>query len=64
LWQAGGEIDAIEMGLAADAPDGLHMNTIHMLSPSTRSQTIIATGLVLDTWPVQSKGTGPRSSKP
>jgi hypothetical protein len=29
LWQAGGEVDAIELGVTASAPDGLHMNTIH-----------------------------------
>ena len=51
LWQAGGEVDAIELGVTADAPDGLHMNTIHMLLPEQRSQTILSPGLVLETWP-------------
>ena len=33
LWQAGGEVDAIELGVTASAHDGLHMNTIHVLRP-------------------------------
>src|SRR6267378_3946043 len=51
LWQAGGEVDAIELGVTADAPDGLHMNTIHMLSPTERVEAVLAPGLVLATWP-------------
>jgi len=51
LWQAGGEVDAIELGIAAVAPDGLHMNTIHMLSSTERSETELATGLMLTSWP-------------
>ena len=51
LWQAGGEVDAIELGVTVDAPDGLHMNTVHMLRPGKRSQTTLAPGLLLETWP-------------
>ena len=51
LWQAGGEADGIQLGVTAAAPDGLHMNTIHIVKPLERSQTILAPGLVLDTWP-------------
>src|SRR5438876_7271978 len=51
LWQAGGEVDAIELGVTADAPDGRHMNTIHVLWPGKRSQTTLAAGLMLETWP-------------
>jgi hypothetical protein len=56
LWQAGGETDVIEMGLTATARDGLHMNTIHLLSPTKRSETTIAPGLVLETWPETHSG--------
>ena len=52
LWQAGGEVDGIELGFSATAPDGLHMNTIHLLSPIRRSETTVATGMVLETRPV------------
>src|SRR2546427_54026 len=51
LWQAGGEVDAIELGVTADAPDGRHMNTIHMLSPTEQAEAVLAPGLVLTTWP-------------
>jgi len=51
LWQAGGEVDAIELGVTATAQDGLHMNTIHVLRPGRRSRTTLAPGLVLETWP-------------
>ena len=59
LWQAGGEVDAIELGVTASAPDGLHMNTIHVLQPGARSETTLAPGLVLETWPEA----GQRSSR-
>jgi hypothetical protein len=55
IWQAGGEVNAIELGATADAPDGLHMNTIHMLWPRRESQTTLAPGLVLETWPERSR---------
>ena len=51
LWQAGGEVDAIELGVTASAHDGLHMNTIHVVRPGAQSRTMLAPGLVLETWP-------------
>lgn len=51
FWQAGGETDAIELGYTVAASDGLHMNSLHILSPTRRSATTIAPGLVLETWP-------------
>ena len=51
MWQAGGEVNAIELGVTADAADGLHMNTLHMLSPTERAETVLAPGLLLVTWP-------------
>jgi hypothetical protein len=51
LWQAGGESDVIEMGYLVAAKDGLHMNSIHLLSPTAVSATTLAPGLVLETRP-------------
>jgi len=51
FWQAGGETDWIELGYAVDASDGLHMNSILLLSPTRPSATTMAPGLVLETWP-------------
>jgi hypothetical protein len=63
LWQAGGETDAILLGVSADAPDGLHMNTLHILEPDKRVETVLAPGLVLATWP-QKRSTRKRADKP
>jgi hypothetical protein len=51
LWQAGGETDGIELGFTALANDSLHMNSIHVLSPTKPRATTMAPGLVLETWP-------------
>jgi hypothetical protein len=51
FWQAGGAPSAIELGYTVSASDGLHMNSLHLLSPVRRSTTTIAPGLVLETWP-------------
>jgi hypothetical protein len=51
LWQAGGKSDAIELGYTVAASDGLHMNSVHVVSPIQRSTTTMAPGLVLETWP-------------
>jgi hypothetical protein len=51
FWQAGGESDGIELGYSVAANDGLHMNAIHLLSPTAASATTMAPGLVLDTRP-------------
>jgi hypothetical protein len=51
LWQAGGEPDVIELGYSVEASDGVHMNSLHVLSPVERSTSILAPGLILDTWP-------------
>ncbi len=64
LWQAGGETDAIELGFTALASDGLHMNSIHLLSPKKPSSTTMTPGLVLETWPEDHRGHGTRSGGP
>jgi hypothetical protein len=51
FWQAGGESDVIELGYSVAAKDGLHMNSIHLLSPTAASATTMAPGLVLETRP-------------
>lgn len=63
LWQAGGESDVIELGFSAAARDGLHMNSIHLLSPKKLSKTTMAPGLVLETWPESNGGKNLHSHK-
>jgi len=64
LWQAGGEADAIELGFLAIASDGVHMNSIHMLWPTKPTATMIAPGLVLETWPEARPGHRPGVRRP
>ena len=64
FWQAGGEADAIEVGFTASARDGLHMNSIHMLSPTKPTTTTMAPGLVLETRPASQSGDRGPSRRP
>jgi hypothetical protein len=51
FWQAGGESDSIEIGYTVAASDGIHMNSLHLLSPTEKRTSTMAPGLVLETWP-------------
>jgi hypothetical protein len=51
FWQAGGETDTIELGYSVEARDGIHMNSVHLLSPISVRTTTMAPGLVLETRP-------------
>jgi hypothetical protein len=51
FWQAGGESDVIELGYSVAARDGIHMNSIHLASPTKPSTTTLAPGLILETRP-------------
>ena len=53
FWQAGGEADAIELGYSVSAADGLHANSVHLVSPVEKARTTMAPGLVLETWPAK-----------
>jgi len=53
FWQAGGESNAIELGYGVLAKDGLHMNSIHLLSPTETKTTEMAPGLILQTRPLR-----------
>jgi len=55
FWQAGGETDSISLGYTVSARDGLHMNSLHILSPLKKSVSTMAPGLVLDSWPERTK---------
>jgi len=55
FWQAGGEADEIELDYSVSASDGLHMNSIHLLSPTKKINTTMAPGLILETQPEKAK---------
>ena len=49
FWQAGGEKDAIELGYMVAAADGIHMNALHLVSPTEERVSTMAPGLILVT---------------
>lgn len=51
FWQAGGESDSIELGYSVEAADGVHLNSLHSLSPATKTTSTMALGLILETLP-------------
>ena len=56
VWQAGGEVFGVLLGITAHAPDGMHMNAVHLVQAGRRGATTLAPGLVLETWPIKSAG--------
>jgi hypothetical protein len=51
FWQARGEPDMIVLGYSVAASDGIHMNSLHLLSPTRRRTSVMAPGLILETRP-------------
>jgi len=51
FWQAGGELEEMDLGYTVAARDGLHMNSMHILSLAQRRVSTMAPGLVLEIWP-------------
>ena len=60
IWQAGGDSDALELGVSMEAHNQILVNTIHLASPSGSSTTPIDDGLVVVTMLVPPRGPGPR----
>ena len=53
LWQAGADAGHLTIGLSVRAKDRVVMNTVHIAKPAERSDTPIAEGLVVSTYPAQ-----------
>jgi hypothetical protein len=51
IWQAGGDPDALLLGVAVSAADVLHMNTILIVRPDKASLDQLADGLSVSTHP-------------
>jgi hypothetical protein len=49
IWQAGGDSDALELGVTMEAHNQILVNTIHVASPSGSSTTPIDDGIVMVT---------------
>jgi hypothetical protein len=63
IWQAGGDSDALELGVSMVAHNQILVNSIHLASPSGSSTTTpIDAGLVVVTMLVPPMNSGPRRS--
>jgi hypothetical protein len=60
IWQAGGESDALLLGVSIVAHNRILANTIHVASASTFSTTPIGDIIVVRTMLLPPRGTGPR----
>jgi hypothetical protein len=58
LWQAGADPNAMLIGVGVMSKNQIYMNTIHVASPSERRRSEIASGLVILTYPTESKNDG------
>ncbi len=52
LWQAGADPDVMVIGVTFLDRRKIYMNTLHIIKPSERSQTDVADGLLVITYPV------------
>jgi len=52
LWEAGGETNAVLMGISVMTADRILMNTVHIVHPGRRDETTVARGLVVRTYSI------------
>lgn len=55
FWLAGSDPDRLAIGASFVDPKRILMNGLHLASPTRRSQTEMAKGLVVVTYPIQQK---------
>ncbi len=53
IWRAGGDPDAILLGVSFATPDRILLNSVHVGRPNQVSRSVLAKGLTISTWPVQ-----------
>jgi hypothetical protein len=51
LWEAGGETGTILLGVSAMSKDQVLLNAMHIASPDEATQTELAQGLIIKTYP-------------
>lgn len=51
IWEAGADPDTMTLGVSVVAGERIVMNTVHIAPPDKRSESAIATGLVVRTYP-------------
>lgn len=52
IWQAGGESDALILGISFDAKNQILLNTLHIGRPDTQTSSELDKGLFITTYPV------------
>lgn len=55
LWQAGAEPDAVLIGVSFSTPDRVLMNTIHIAHPDRRTESTVAAGLTVSSYPAPAR---------
>ncbi len=52
IWQAGGEPDALILGISFDTGKQILLNAVHIAKPEKQASSTLDTGLVITTYPV------------
>ncbi len=52
IWQAGGESDALILGISFDTKNQILLNTLHIAGPDTETSSELDQGLFIATYPV------------
>ena len=52
IWQAGGETDALVLGVSFATKKQILLNTLHVASPDKKTSTELDKGLYITTYPV------------
>jgi hypothetical protein len=55
IWQAGGESDALILGVSFDSTRQILLNTLHVASPNKSTSTELDKGLVITTYPIRAR---------
>ena len=51
MWQAGGESDALILGLSLQGTNRIHLNTLYIAKPDRKSSSSLGYGLTIVTSP-------------
>lgn len=60
IWQAGGESDALELGVSLESHKKIVVNAVHVASADSPSHTPVADGLYVETLLLPPINTGPQ----
>ena len=52
IWQAGGESDALILGISFDTKNQILLNTLHIAKPDTQASSELDKNIVITTYPV------------